>query len=518
MRCARISAYVGFLCFAFALPSHAVGPIAIPKEGDGYQITRADSSQAAPSGFEGRTETSTQSAIGNTPETAGKRIVGRFTLGNQVRTCPQADGTAEGEGVFSISVDSTDAQANGTSAIHIEMRASAKYKGQVGDDGFLQGPVNAHIHYTYNESGSFRDKSGAIANPAASHTEQDITLPITVSKAALDLPKFGAFGGGDPTKGHYSDALGAALPLAFWAGVFYSVAETKWIQGECVEVVFNPPSNTVQPALGSQTTVSVEIKTKSGEGVRAHLQNVRSRAGGVVEPSSGSSDVGSPAKFTYTAPNEKAASGGFAVSAISRAGAAEGDWDAGLGSGWSGQITCIRESKGDEGQNDLQSWSNYEAMRINIKVKNGVGMATGYGEVKSTAINKRRALRSGATVLLDDTRSSVEGAVIGSSQATVEVSVNNANGTYSIKPTFLPPFIIGKQHWVTCTPDGCRESDSPLPLDPGLPGEINGKSADANHLQGSRTDVKSNLGRTRTGTQSWTLTWDLARQGSATSR
>src|SRR5439155_9075520 len=102
-------------------------PVHIPGPGEGYEITPANSSQPAPSGFEGRTDISTVTAVGDTPATTGKRVVARFTLGNQVRTCPQADGTAEGEGVFSITVDSTDAQASGTSTTHIEMRAKATY-------------------------------------------------------------------------------------------------------------------------------------------------------------------------------------------------------------------------------------------------------------------------------------------------------------------------------------------------------------------------------------------------------
>ena len=75
-------------------PSMA-GPVRIPGPGEGYEITQTNGSQMAPSGFEGRTDTSTLTAVGNTPATTGKRVVARFTLGNQVRTCPQADGIAD---------------------------------------------------------------------------------------------------------------------------------------------------------------------------------------------------------------------------------------------------------------------------------------------------------------------------------------------------------------------------------------------------------------------------------------
>jgi tetratricopeptide (TPR) repeat protein len=59
-------------------------PIRIPGPGEGYEIARTDSSRPAPSGYEGRTDIATLTAVGNTPATKGKRIVARFTLGNQI--------------------------------------------------------------------------------------------------------------------------------------------------------------------------------------------------------------------------------------------------------------------------------------------------------------------------------------------------------------------------------------------------------------------------------------------------
>jgi hypothetical protein len=78
-----------------------------------------------------------------------------------------------------------------------------------------------------------------------------------------------------------------------------------------------------------------------------------------------------------------------------------------------------------------------------------------------------------------------------------------------------PTFTVGKQHTVSCTADSCKEYDTPVSVDPGLPGEIDGKLDGLNHLQGSQSDVKSNLGRAHNGSQTSTLTWDLARQGSS---
>jgi hypothetical protein len=77
MRRPAIVALVTLAMFAFPLPSWCTGPspIHIPARGEsGWQFSPPnDRSQGAPSGYEGRTDTSTLTAVGNTPATAGKR-------------------------------------------------------------------------------------------------------------------------------------------------------------------------------------------------------------------------------------------------------------------------------------------------------------------------------------------------------------------------------------------------------------------------------------------------------------
>jgi len=215
--------FLTFACF-FVFPASAwcAGEgMSFPGPGEGYQITQNDSSQPTPAGYEGKTDISTRTAVGNTPTTAGKRIVATFKFGNQIKTCPQGDGTAEGDGVFSVTMDRTDAQANSTSTTHMQMLAKAKYKGQVGDDAYIKNPVMAEIDFTYDLSGSIRDRSGAIATPAGSHAAQHITIPINVGNG-MAAPSFGNFSGGDPFPsplcgclqcGHRAGLLGRSLLL-----------------------------------------------------------------------------------------------------------------------------------------------------------------------------------------------------------------------------------------------------------------------------------------------------------------
>lgn len=190
------------------------------------------------------------------------------------------------------------------------MRAKAIYKGQVADDAYLHDPVNADIDYTYTQSSNFRGTSGALATPSTSNVDQHVTIQFLVSQNAMDVPSFGAFSGGDPTQGHYSEAFSVGSTLAYWAGVYYSIAEAKWRQGQCVKVVFNPLGNTVQPVLGSQLLVSAQFKTKAGESVDADVHAEPFAESGVT-PGVGRSSVDVPIKFTYTAPGKKMYRAGF---------------------------------------------------------------------------------------------------------------------------------------------------------------------------------------------------------------
>jgi hypothetical protein len=482
----------------------------IPAPGEsGWKITKSgEGSQAAPSGFEGRTDTLTETADGNTPATAGKHVVAHFTFGNQIKTCPLADGTSEGQGVFSVSAEFTDAQANGTSRILIEMRANAKYKGQVGDDANLINPVNAEIDYTYHQTGSMRNPGGAITNSPPNDAKQHVTISFGVAKG-MNPPSFGAFAGDDPAQGHYGEALGTGAALVYWAGIYYSVAEIKWLQGECAQVVFSPPSNTV--ALGAETTVKAEVKTKAGERAKAQFGNAHAFSGTVV-PLAGSSDVGAPLRFTYTAPDKKSPNAGFGVKATSRAGVAQGEWKAGLGTGWSGQISCTQQAN-DGGQSELQSFSSSQATRITIDVKNGTGTANGYAEITDIGQNKQKAQRGGT---IDSNGYNTQGSVEATSPAKVEVFLDKANGTYSISADFS--FTAeGKQHTVSCGRDNnkCRDSDMPMYVASCFGNELHGKLSDPNQLHGSANDEKSNVGRYGKGTLKWTVTWDLGRQGSS---
>ena len=408
MRRAALIALIAFVAVVPPLRSQAA--FEIPNEKDGYTITKCcETDVPAPAGYEGRTNTSTQTAVSKIPATKGMSYVNHFTMRNEIKTCPAADGTVEGEGLFSLSFDFKNVQATGTSTIHIDMSTKARYKGTVGDDAYLTGPVNADVDYTYSLTmGGVWQGPGA--QPAPAHVSQHFTTTFGVLPGA-NLPTIKPFEGGDPTNGNVGQAITAGQALVFWAGFYYSVAETEWTQeNHCVQIAFNPPSESRQPVLGGETKVTAEIKTKSGEGVRGKFLNVApNTAGEGVSITSSATDPGSPAIFTYRAPNKKVDHPGFSASATSRGGAARAYWKTGLGTGWSGEITVSSVQDGDVGKNELQSWSNSEATRSTITVKDGVATAYLYYEVQNMSANKVKALRGGAITLIDGGSSNIVG-------------------------------------------------------------------------------------------------------------
>jgi hypothetical protein len=508
MRIAMILALVALGLVVTPLQGWGQTQAHFPGPNEGYVITQGpDGGGPAPAGYEGYTHTGGKTAVG-TGAYEGKRVAVRFTLSNQIKTCPAADGTAEGTGVLSVTFDSTD----GSNTLHIATGANATYKGQVGDSGYLEGKVTAEIDYTYVQSGGHQDNGhGAIASSAGSNVPQHITLTFYVPRNMETPPSFGAFAGGDPLKGHYAEAVGIGYALTYWAGVYYSVAQAKWTHGECAQIAFNPPGNTV--ALGAQVTVKAEMKTKAGEVVKANFLGAHAYAGSVVPEGIGS-NVGSPMKFTYTAPDKKVPNAGFGTKATSRAGNTEGDWIPGLGTGWGGQISCTQESH-DGGQVEVQTFSNSEVTRITIDVKNGVGTAHGFASVSSFGVSKQPALRGGVKTLIVSNSSHGDGTLEDTSPAKVEVFLNPNNGTYSINTDYEFK-AEGTVHGEACGRDGgnCHPNDSPLVIASCFGNTLRGKFSDSNQLHGSARDEKTHGGMYGNGTSSNTVTWDLGRQGS----
>jgi hypothetical protein len=491
------------------LPARGVAQImAMPKAEDGYTITKTDAGENAPPNYEGRTDDMSQTAVGNTDATRRKRYFIHVKLANKVKTCPKADGEALGEGEMSADFDYTDSTTGASE--HDEMHAIAKYKGKVGDNAWLDGPITADVDYSFTKSGTSARGSGEA--PPSGSASQHITVTFVVLPGG-EPPKFDAFSGGDANLPGLSQAYGAAAPLGFFAGYYYSIAETKWLHGLCVRVVFDPPSKSRQPALGSKLRILGYIKTWGGEGVRGLFPTLKAYSdGGSVESGGSSTDGNSPAYFFYTAPATKVDNAGFKVTATSRAGAAEDAWVTTLGTGWSGEISASRVTSGDEAHSDYASLSNYESIGTTVEVTNGVGSAVGYSEFRSVAENRHSVVHPGGSATIEfDNGSSANGQAMNEKDATADVTFNETDGTYTVTTNFAP-FAMGKMQSSSCIRTKCTTQNQPYGIQ-GILGDMSGKTDDRNHVQGSKTVVTPNVGTSRKGTQTYTLRWDLSRQG-----
>jgi hypothetical protein len=513
---------VGFALLALcslALPLRSSAQdIEIPKESDGYTMTPKppiNSDENAPAGYTGRTEKMQINLVGNKPETMGRTYKADFTLANKVRNCPRADGTEEGDGEFTVTGTFTHTMPSGTTASNVfSMSAKAKYKGKVGDDSFLDGPVTADIDYTYTITAGSGNRIDPTA-PAPIYVAQHITTQFEVARGKIDTPKIGAFAGGDPTKGQLNRANIMGLILTYWGGVWYTFAQVNWLSpGRCAQVVFDPPSYSRQPVLGSDVKVNAYIKTWGGEGARGIFPEVKPYNPGSesVAITSSATDPGSPAIFTYTAPNKKInGRTGFGVSGTSRAGSANGNWDTGLGTDWSGQITVSQVSPGEDRNSDLQTAYHREATRITINVKDGVGTADGFSEIHGSEENRHYVAANGTKHIEFDNSGTDEAMAGGQAKATVGVTFDAATGHYSIT-TSIGPFPVSTRHTSSCIRAKCTSQDSPYSV-PALLMTGGGKTTDLNHVSGS-IDLAPPLFPGASPTKgSYILTWDLARTG-----
>jgi hypothetical protein len=509
-------AVVALCSLALALRASAqYSNLEIPTAADGYSISvTKETSTDAPAGYSGRIENIDHLAVGREPSVIGRTYKSHFTLANEIRNCPRADGTSEGDGEFTVSGVFTHTVGSTTFSSTYAMTAKAKYKGKVGDDGFLDGPVTADIDYAYTVAPAPSPRIDPIS-PLATSIVQHITIQFEVAKGGkLEGPSIGAFTGGDPTKGQLNQANIMGLILTYWGGVWYTFAQLHWMSpGNCVQVVFDPPSFSRQPVPGSNVKVNAYIKTKGGEGVRGKFVEVNPFSHDEsVSITASNTDPGSPAIFYYTAPTKKKnARMGFGVQATSRGGAANGNWDTGLGTGWSGEITISSVSDGDVGQNELQFWSNSSTTQSTITVKDGVATAHLYYEMQSISSNKERALRNGAITLINVNSDNREGSAEATGKATLSVELSPDGTSYTLMAGFgpSPP---GKSHETSCVRLDCTSTDTPLSIAPFMP-QITGKYDNPNLLQGSQNSTTTGQGHSKKGKTTFNVTWYLERQG-----
>jgi hypothetical protein len=496
----------------------------IPSAADGYSIsTQNETSTDAPEGYVGRIEKIDHLAVGREPAVIGRMYKSHFTFANEIRKCPMADGTAEGDGELTVGGTFTHTVGSTTYASSYEVSAKAKYKGKVGDDGFLDGPVTADVDFTFTITPGSSARIDPIS-PAPVHDFNHITVQFQVARTKiLEPPKIGTIIVRDPTIGHISEAYTMAYILSYWGGVWYTFAQLDWqTPNNCVQIAFDPPSNSRQPVPLSQVKVNGYIKTKAGEGVRGIIEPTAGYGGQTeatvegtgesVSITSSSTDPESPAIFYYTAPKKKLPKMGFRADATSRGGSARAFWETGLGTNWSGQITARKISPGVDKASDLITSHHSEATQITVNVRDGFGTADGYSEIHDHGENRQYVHDpGGGSHMKVNASGSQEASVLGQVNATANVVFDTTTSRYSISVTFFKDFPPGKSHTTSCAHGDCTSRDEPYSMPPILV-PMGGKYSDLLHVSGSMDLGKSPAGFTQTA-GSYIVTWDLSRTG-----
>jgi hypothetical protein len=184
---------------------------------------------------------------------------------------------------------------------------------------------------------------------------------------------------------------------------------------------------------------------------------------------------------------------------------------------WSGEISYVNTITQDHGHNELQDWSGREVRQISVYLSNGRGIADMQFATESKVTGRRPALRGGVKTTIPESERSSKGYVGGGVPATVEVQIDEQNQTYKVTASVVGTNSAkGTVHRMDCRwPDEnkkeCKEEDRPLSMST-IPGPLEGKLEDVNHIRGSKTDPPQKLNGNGESITTWT--WDLSRTGS----
>lgn len=272
----------------------------------GYEIRRWQTVVNAPADQVGRKTIDYETREGITPETDGNSSKMVMQNGGFVKKCPNAQGIVEGDFEYALTRDDVNTDEVPTVRRHFEKGIAARLKGQVGDDARLK-----HVDL----DGQYRRGDGS---PPAR-----VQVRFTVD--AVGMPDFEAMRQAVLMTGDMSTAI------AIWfSATTYKDAEKIWLKAnQCVEVAFDPASNTRELAPGESFEVAASLKTFDDQAAVAKAKLDASALGGAtVTPRTGQTQEAAPVTFRYTAPPARQPPRGFDVTAISRAGVASGEWRA----------------------------------------------------------------------------------------------------------------------------------------------------------------------------------------------
>ena len=274
----------------------------------GYEITRSQTVTSAPARHVGRKTTDRETRVGNTPETDGNSQTLVMTVGGFVRECPTAEGLVAGNFEYTLTSDAVNTDEGETRRTHDSISLIANLEGHVRDDGI--------VDYVTIDGDLARQRAGS--PPERQHIQR----------------RFRVGAQGQPDTTAMIDAVTAtadvSIATVMWMGsTLYTQAQAHWnMLGTCVELAFDPPTETRMVGPNGSAQVRATIRTKEDQ---TPIANAEYRAGpldgiGTLTPREGRTEPSSPINFTYTATANPKDGHGIDAATRSRAGSAAGKW------------------------------------------------------------------------------------------------------------------------------------------------------------------------------------------------
>jgi len=274
----------------------------------GYEVTRSQTVTNAPARHVGRKTTDRETRVGNTPETDGNSQTLVMTVGGFVRECPTAEGLVAGNFEYTVTSDAVNTDEGETRRTHDSISLVANLEGHVRDDGI--------VDYVTIDGDFARQREGS--PPEQQHIQR----------------RFQVGAQGQPDTAAMIDAVTAtadvSIATVMWMGsTLFTQAQTHWnMPDTCVELAFEPPTETLMLGPNASAQVRVTIRTKEDLAPIANAEfQANALAGiGTLTPHQGRTEPGMPIDFTYTATANPKNSHGFDAATRSRAGIAAGKW------------------------------------------------------------------------------------------------------------------------------------------------------------------------------------------------
>jgi hypothetical protein len=280
-----------------------------------YAVTRSETVVPAPGGMTGRKTITRETRVGNTAVSEGKSSSFVMTFGGFLRKCPIPDDSAAGQFVvpgdfeYSLTADDVDTREGQSLRTHYAKRTVARLKAHLRDDATID-ELEIDAEYSSAKDGvqaaPIRDRRRFKLGQTGMPDMEALTQAVLVT--------------GD---------VGIAAVMWKASEVYQHAQLSEWlIENACVELEFDPPSETRALDPNQSEQVRATLRTKEGKLPVPDAQLVAEALNrvGSAAPRQVRTAADGTVTVTYTASAHPKKGHGFEVTGPSRAGSTKAQW------------------------------------------------------------------------------------------------------------------------------------------------------------------------------------------------